>query len=619
MWSFMAQYNDVIAPNVRYTRADFTALRAYLSRIPISQISSLYYTEDHLEEINCTTGSQLSGRIEGLLENLILRTIDSNPHLAELLKNAKKTRTWAPKLVSFLVQSADVDMVTPRPNDSISAWFKPSISGIFVESGTKSLCELMKMIEVRGTGWWKPIPRVGAGKAASIENWLHKNRGSLGELIRVSSSHERDDLTLIEANSLTLAPIERVLLPSSLDGSSGLNRNISFCLISASNDYQAIDAYLTKFRHQEKTRRAYQKELERFLLWCITVRGVALSSSLQEDCESFKDFLAAIPSNWIGPKCVRADRRWRPFVGQISYSSQRYAVQAIRSFFSWLVDVRYLGGNPWSTVSDPPVAKAIQPLQIDRALPAALWRKLTEPSGILDHLCEIPDSILRKRYRLRGAMATFSLAAQFRLVRAALLLIGDTGLRREEAALATRDKVKPIADNATLWELDVLGKRNRWRTVFPSQRAISAISAHWQDRGQDFSFGLTATPLLSPLVAPSTKSSNFKHRKNSGEMADNGFSPDGLYQVIKTAFERIADDSTLDLTLDERNHLRRSTTHALRHTFGTQAVAGDVPLDVVQKVLGHASLQTTTIYVQAEKRRSIGELDKFFRHLASAP
>ena len=143
----MAQYNDVIAPNVRYTRADFTALRAYLSRIPISQISSLYYTEDHLEEINCTTGSQLSGRIEGLLENLILRTIDSNPHLAELLKNAKKTRTWAPKLVSFLVQSADVDMVTPRPNDSISAWFKPSISGIFVESGTKSLCELMKMIE----------------------------------------------------------------------------------------------------------------------------------------------------------------------------------------------------------------------------------------------------------------------------------------------------------------------------------------------------------------------------------------------------------------------------------------------------------------------------------------
>jgi site-specific recombinase XerD len=38
-----------------------------------------------------------------------------------------------------------------------------------------------------------------------------------------------------------------------------------------------------------------------------------------------------------------------------------------------------------------------------------------------------------------------------------------------------------------------------------------------------------------------------------------------------------------------------------------------VPLDVLQKVLGHASLQTTTIYVQAEKKRSIDELGEFFR------
>ncbi|MGY6123876.1 hypothetical protein ACW9YQ_33870 (plasmid) [Paraburkholderia strydomiana] len=28
--------------------------------------------------------------------------------------------------------------------------------------------------------------------------------------------------------------------------------------------------------------------------------------------------------------------------------------------------------------------------------------------------------------------------------------------------------------------------------------------------------------------------------------------------------------------------------HAFRHTLGTQATAEDVPLDVVQRVLGHA-------------------------------
>jgi integrase len=83
-----------------------------------------------------------------------------------------------------------------------------------------------------------------------------------------------------------------------------------------------------------------------------------------------------------------------------------------------------------------------------------------------------------------------------------------------------------------------------------------------------------------------------------------------LYQVIKTALKRIAEDEASDLDERERELLRRATPHAFRHTFGTQAVAGEVPLDVVQKVLGHASLQTTTIYVQAEKKRSIVELRK---------
>jgi hypothetical protein len=30
-------------------------------------------------------------------------------------------------------------------------------------------------------------------------------------------------------------------------------------------------------------------------------------------------------------------------------------------------------------------------------------------------------------------------------------------------------------------------------------------------------------------------------------------------------------------------------------TFGTQSVADEVPIDVAQKVLGHASLQTTAL------------------------
>lgn len=609
----MAQHTEVLLPTLRYTRTDFTALRAYLNRIPLGQIRAHYYSEEDLIELDCSTDSQLTARLEELQERLILRANESNPHLAELLKTARRSRTWAPKLIDFLVQGADRDLATPRPSDAVAAWFKTPIAQTLRAETVRTLRQLIDLIDVRGAGWWKPLPRLGAGRAARIEAWLDHHAPSLGARQPVTQPLSGGDLVVLSPDSPVLAPIERVVLPRDLDGQAGRNRATAFCQIAARHDYAAIDAYLTKFRHQEKTRRAYQKEIERFLLWCITVRGTALSSALHDDCEAFKDFLGAIPAAWIGPKCLRRDPRWRPFGGQLSPGSQRYAVQAVRTFFSWLVDVRYLGGNPWATVSDPRVAQAILPMQIDQALPAALWGKLAAPGGLLDQVCTTAEASLQARYKLRGAAASRSIAAQFRLARAALLLIGDTGLRREEAAYASRDKLKPLADSAALWELDVLGKRNRWRTVFPTPRVIQALNAHWRDRGRDFSYGLAEIPLLSPLSAPATANAQAKHHDADGAMRDSGFSPDGLYQVIKTALKRIADDAAFDLSDAERAHLRRAAPHAFRHTFGTLAVAGEVPLDVVQKVLGHASLQTTTIYVQAEKKRSIHELGKFFK------
>ncbi|MEN3374447.1 site-specific integrase [Dechloromonas sp. ZS-1] len=288
-------------------------------------------------------------------------------------------------------------------------------------------------------------------------------------------------------------------------------------------------------------------------------------------------------------------------------------MQAIRTFFAWLVNVRYLAGNPWITVSDPAVAQALTPIQIDKALTQSLWQKLTDPGGILDQLCAQSPLALQQRYKMRGAAAEISLPAQYRLVRAALLLLGTSGVRREEAAYATRDKLKPVPGEAGLWEMDVLGKRAKWRTVFLPLRTVTALQQHWADRALDFSFGLADLPLLSPLVTPAFESAQQKHRTPIGDRRESGFSQDGLYRVIKTALRRISEDDSFDLDPAERAHLRQAGPHAFRHTFGTQAVAGEVPLDVLQRVLGHANLQTTTIYVQAEKKRSIAELGKFFQ------
>ena len=52
-------------------------------------------------------------------------------------------------------------------------------------------------------------------------------------------------------------------------------------------------------------------------------------------------------------------------------------------------------------------------------------------------------------------------------------------------------------------------------------------------------------------------------------------------------------------------HLPNTSAHAFRHPFGTRAVAREMPTDVVQAILGHASLRTTSIYVRAERRRML--------------
>ena len=58
--------------------------------------------------------------------------------------------------------------------------------------------------------------------------------------------------------------------------------------------------------------------------------------------------------------------------------------------------------------------------------------------------------------------------------------------------------------------------------------------------------------------------------------------------------------------------IAQASTHWLRHTFGSHAVAAHTPLEVVQSVLGHASLNTTTIYVKAERKRRFQEMSRFW-------
>jgi integrase len=84
-----------------------------------------------------------------------------------------------------------------------------------------------------------------------------------------------------------------------------------------------------------------------------------------------------------------------------------------------------------------------------------------------------------------------------------------------------------------------------------------------------------------------------------------------LYEHVKSWLAKAVRASSLPA--NERERLAGATTHWLRHTFGTRAIARAVPLDVIQAQMGHASIQTTTaIYGRAPIQRRVDELGKAF-------
>jgi integrase len=57
----------------------------------------------------------------------------------------------------------------------------------------------------------------------------------------------------------------------------------------------------------------------------------------------------------------------------------------------------------------------------------------------------------------------------------------------------------------------------------------------------------------------------------------------------------------------------RASTHWMRHTHASHAIAGGMPIEIAQQNLGHASLATTTVYITTEKRRRLQAVEAFWK------
>jgi site-specific recombinase XerD len=544
----------------------------------------------------------------------------------------------------------------PRAGDALSAWLHPSLARLLEAADLFTVAQLVERINGIGRRWYGPIRSLGPGKAQRLVAWLRRHEATLGLSLGPHIDQARSrlfahELAAVVAPATAIVPLEKLLVPAELDGRAGLYRRPQAqCLLAAHNDYEALLAWLrakqgltpeqkaqlqARRRHRDSgvasmeglgqglgqalgqdlawlsslshTQRAYRKEGERFLLWALVQRGKALSSMNHEDCQAYRDFLADPQprSRWCGARSrERWSPLWRPFEGPLSASAQRQALTILKNLYGFLVDQNYLMGNPWSAIGVP--RNGGPKLNAGRSLSLAQWQ------------------LVREQLQVRLARADSS--ANRRLALAVPLLYA-TGLRLSEVCAATLDDLRWVEypgdadDEPPLqgWMLRVLGKGQRLREVPVPDALMTQLSTYLVSRGlhaQVENFGNQGAHLLGLASDLEVRAPSLHGGPRAGEGARldprQGVAPSTLYDQIKAFFVECAE--VLRTRGEERGaeRLARASTHWLRHSHASHAIAAGMPIEVAQQNLGHASLATTTIYVRTEDKRRMRAVRAFW-------
>ena len=514
-------------------------------------------------------------------KELVQAYIEAHPEAADT-KRQKKQRILDRQLAA-LKWIEPLIAAEPVRDDWVAAWFDETIARRLVLAKLPTMGHLMDRIAGSGYRWWVGVPRLGEKGAARIAAWLRGYESSLGALPAQSLAPLRSmpasALNPTRLHSTGIVPLENFVTPSDLDGRTGSNRHPGAPRIDAPNDHRAIVSWLSTKSGNQNTQRAYQKEAERILLWAILERGKALSDLSVEDCAAYRDWLSMIgrtdeqdwpfrvaQTTWLGQKGIaRHKTAWRPFDGALSEKSVHHAITIVSNLFEWLVRVQYCAFNPWSAVSKASVKPSpddAPDVEFMRAFSTGQWNYL------LGHLDVMPEDnhLARLRFVLPFAYAT--------------------GLRISELVDATVGRIytMPLIDGVGVrWMLKVYGKRGKWRAVPLSTDVMRAMQIYFAHRGlnQDITSNAVGTSLIAR------------------EAGEGGLTTSALAKSLRRFYSEVAHELQEQGKHTEARAFEYATVHWLRHTCGSYLALSGVPLNIIQRLLGHSSLQTTSIYTDS--------------------
>ncbi|MDR2709819.1 MAG: tyrosine-type recombinase/integrase [Burkholderiales bacterium] len=495
----------------------------------------------------------------------------------------------------------------PAPNLSLDqhprCWFERRSADRLDAAGYSSLRLIVESLNKSGVHWYskarelsggvwvRAVPRFGATHARQIASWLVARQSALGVSIEpyavqtwTPDAGERWRRAALHSDVLNSAPVplERLRAHPTLSGITGRNRaSLSQCRIDAFDDLAAIRAWLSQHPEGGHTWRAYRREIERFLAWAIVERKKAFSALGVDDCTAYRDWLLdpQPASRWLGSTKPRWHPDWRPFQRPLSPRSAFQACGIVRAGMDWLVRVGYLAMNPWALVNLRPlrvVAADGRTIDTSRAFSVeqlAMMRELLDRWEIL----AAGDEVLRlARQRF---IVLFGMFTGVRLAELAALRFGDLSRRGDQYWLAVlgkgrlrRDVPLPVTAVEELSRyLDIRGMPAFPENCPPDNPLIAAIPRSWQE--------------VDPMQCLSTSR---------------------LARIVKEMFQRVGDS----LNGNDRIRFKQASTHWMRHTYGSRLAEAGASVSIIQKNLGHANLQTTTVYLHNEDSERWGWVQK---------
>jgi site-specific recombinase XerD len=511
-------------------------------------------------------------------------------------RRARRNKRLRDRQIAVLNQLELLVEADPKLSDGVDGWLDPAIAGRLIAAGIHTVGDLFNTIEAHGFRWYNKVPRIGSKAAAYINEWLMlpETTSALGLTLSIRSLQPHSQVTPALAPTpprrMAVVPIELFDVPHALSGARGSNRGERTSL-GAGNDLQAIEVWLSRRDPGSHTYRAYRKEAERFLLWSVLEAGKALSSLTIEDCIRYRDFLWRIgrePEDqwgqyfrvpqweWIGQRGIgRFSTRWRPFEGALSESSQQTAIVILQGMMQWLCDQNYLHNNPFKAV--PHLAQRREVTGVSRALTVVEW------NGVKTYLASLEKN------------------ARYDRLRFVLALAYATGCRLAELATSRRQDLVSFVrsnDGELCWEMVVYGKGKRTRRVQLNQVVVGELTRYFQQRGYA---SFESAPPDAPLVATGLHGSLFS--------TERALSAPRIYKILTTFFQELAEATKLT-NPGQAERYRSVSPHWLRHTFATHGIQAGIGLETIRDLLGHRSLNTTSIYVTSETDQRSKEVEK---------